>query len=75
MDPDSRGKRGVVYLREENNPGFGKNKKSGGNLLAKLHFVQFGVEPRFSQQLVMGADLADLAFVEDDDLVGFADGG
>ena len=53
-----------------------KNRlKNRGFPIAELHLVQFGIKTALGQELVVGADLADLPFIEDDDLVGFADGG
>src|SRR6185437_344953 len=40
----------------------------------ELHLMQFGVKSPFCQKLIMGAHLADLAFVQHDDLAGLADG-
>jgi len=37
--------------------------------------MQFEIKPAFGQQLIMGTDLADLAFIEDNDLIGLADSG
>ena len=53
-----------------------KNRlKNRGFPIAELHLVQFGIKTALGQELVVGADLADLPFIEDDDLVGFADSG
>ena len=35
--------------------------------------MQFEIKPPFGEELVMRTDLADLALIEDDDLVGFTD--
>jgi hypothetical protein len=44
------------------------------SLFAELHLMQSGVETTLRQKLVVGAHLADLALVEDDDLIRFPDG-
>lgn len=36
--------------------------------------MQFCIEPTFTQQLLMRTDLPDLTLIEDNNLVGFADG-
>src|SRR5579872_2562611 len=45
--------------------------RAGG--LPKLHLMQFGIKSAIGQQLFVGADLPDLALIENDDLVGLPD--
>jgi hypothetical protein len=44
-------------------------------LPGKLPAVQLGIQAARGQELVMGSVFADLALVDDQDLVGLADGG
>ncbi len=65
-----RGSRSVRYEKEERTD-LGKLSF----LFAELHLMQLEVKTTLGQELFVGADLANFAFIEHDDLVGLPDGG